>query len=50
MPRKTIEDGTARTKKIIAALDRAYPTARFEFTSAHFLLGCFHEWHRFHGG
>jgi hypothetical protein len=39
-----------RAKKIIAALDRTYPDARFGFTSGHFLLGCFHEWHRFHGG
>jgi hypothetical protein len=50
MPGETIKAKTARLKKIIATLNRAYPTARFGFTSPHFLLGCFHEWHRFHGG
>jgi hypothetical protein len=36
MPRETVKAKSARLKKIIAALDRTYPDARFDFASAHF--------------
>jgi hypothetical protein len=50
MPRETFEAKTAHLKNIIAVLDRAYSIVRFKFTSAQFLLGCFHERNRLHGG